>query len=279
MLVSQKVSEFYIKLCFGVSTLFARSKLQLILFFYALSYFTRLPIPTYIVFDKNEFHKANAYLPIVGMLVAVSMTITFYFCQLMFSNPVSLILMIAGSILLTGALHEDGFADCCDGLGGGYDASQRLKIMKDSQIGSYGGIGLIILFFLKFSLLLELSEMGLSTLFISLLIAQTLSRYGALCLMQTMPYVRLEKEGKVQELAKKLNNAYFTLGSLFCLPVLLLLATKSALLVVIISVVAGLLLRALFNKTLGGYTGDCLGFTQQFLELTLLLLLSVVLVT
>tara|TARA_R110001583_G_scaffold26757_2_gene96249 strand:+ start:15235 stop:16053 length:819 start_codon:yes stop_codon:yes gene_type:complete len=263
----KKVSSFVIK----------AGQLQLTLFFYALSYFTRIPIPRYIVFDSHQFHKANAYLPIIGLLVASVMIIIFYLCQLLFSIQISLILMLAGSIMLTGALHEDGFADCCDGFGGGYNVKQRLKIMKDSQIGSYAGIGLAILLLLKFNLLLALAEINASTLFVSLIIAHTVSRYGALSVMQTLPYVRLEKDGKVQALSKKLNDKYFVFASLCVFLVLCLLPLVSALILVGLSLAVGWLLCQWFKKSLAGYTGDCLGFSQQCLEIAILLMLTVLL--
>jgi adenosylcobinamide-GDP ribazoletransferase len=261
----------------GVANMLPQLKKQLTLLFYALSYFTRIPIPASIVFDNEQFHKANAYLPFIGLLVAFKMITIFYLCQLLFSVPISIILMLVASLLLTGALHEDGFADCCDGFGGGYDPTQRLKIMKDSQIGTYGGIGLIILFLLKFNLLIELANVGLETLAISLILAHTLSRYGALCIMQTMPYVRLAKEGKVKELTTKLNRVYFIFASLLTLPLLCLATLPIVLMISIVTVVIVGLLHRLFTVTLQGYTGDCLGFTQQSLELAILLLLSAVL--
>lgn len=253
------------------------TKQQLTLFFYALSYFTRVPIPASIGFDNKQFHKANAYLPLIGVVIAFVMILAFYLCQLLFSIPVSIILMLSVSLLLTGALHEDGFADCCDGFGGGYDAVQRLKIMKDSQIGSYAGIGLVVIFLLKFNLLMELAEISTEALAISLTVAHVFSRYGALCIMQSLLYVRVEKEGKVQGLAKKLSYAYFTFASLITFAVLLLLSFEDAVFTMMSTAMAVYLLRHLFNKTLAGYSGDCLGFTQQCLELTLLLLLTVVL--
>lgn len=258
---------------------------QLTLIFYALSYFTRVPIPASIEFDNQEFHKANAYLPFIGLFVAIVMSVTFFFCLQLFSVPVSIILMLVTSLLLTGALHEDGFADCCDGLGGGYDATQRLKIMKDSQIGTYGGISLIILFLLKFNLLIELAELSFETLTISLLVAHTLSRYGALCIMQTMPYVRLAEAGKVQCLTNKLNRRYFVFASLVTalLTVLLLFSLSRinavidiAVVVLIVAVIVACLYK-LFDQNIEGYTGDCLGFAQQSLELSVLLALTVLL--
>lgn len=251
--------------------------LQVTLFFYALSYFTRLPIPAFIAFEQKQFHKANAYFPIVGLLIASLMIVFFYLCHLFLSVQISLILMLVVSLLLTGALHEDGFADCCDGFGGGYSAKQRLKIMKDSQIGSYGGIALVLLLLLKYNLLLELTEIAPSTLFISLIIAHTMSRYATLCVMQSIAYVRLEQDGKVQALSKKLPFDYFFFSSLSAFLVLCLLPLKGIFMIIIFAVMAVLVLRKWFKSALGGYTGDCLGFTQQCLEILILILLTVLL--
>ena len=259
------------------------TKRQLILFFYALSYFTRLPIPKSIVFDDKLFHKANAYFPVIGLLIASLMIAIFYLCQQLLSIPTSLIVMLICSLLLTGALHEDGFADCCDGFGGGYNATQRLKIMKDSSIGVYAGIGLIILFLLKLNLLFELASINFEVLAFSLLLAHSLSRYCALCIMQSSGYVRLTEEGKVRALTEKLSVDYFvftsfvTLITLIVATLLSALSLYSALLVVLLCSVITFLFRRLFIKNLGGYTGDCLGLTQQGIEVSILLLATVIL--
>lgn len=249
-----------------------KAKLQLTIFFYALSYFTRIPIPASIHFDNDQFHKSTAYFPIIGGVVTLVMMATFYIFQLMFSVPVSLTFMLIASLLLTGALHEDGFADCCDGLGGGYDIAQRLKIMKDSQIGTYAGVGLIVLFLLKFNLLVELTTISYSALFIALLIAHIVSRYVALCIMESLDYARVGNTGKAQSLAPKLSRGYFIFASLCALSTLLLLPLLSALLIIIVTAVITLILRRVFIKNLEGYTGDCLGFAQQCIEIAVLLL-------
>lgn len=257
--------------------IFKALKQQIILLFYAISYFTRLPIPASITFDNEQFHKANAYLPIIGIGTALIMMAIFTLCQYLFSIPVSLIIMLIGSLLLTGALHEDGFADCCDGFGGGYSVTQRLKIMKDSQIGTYAGIGLIILFLLKLTLLIELTQISHVSLFISLLIAHSLSRYSALCIMQALPYVRLGKDSKVKTLATKLPRGYFIFASFCAVPSLLLLAPNHLFIVVGFTLIATFILAKFFIRNLQGYTGDCLGFAQQCIELIVLLSLTVVL--
>ncbi|WP_193755549.1 adenosylcobinamide-GDP ribazoletransferase [Psychromonas sp. psych-6C06] len=252
---------------------------QCTLFLYALSYFTRVPTPASLEFDKQQFHKANAYLPIIGLLISIVMAIVFYLCQLLFSEPISVLMMMSAALLITGALHEDGFADCCDGFGGGYNATQRLKIMKDSAIGSYAGIGLVVLFLFKFILLGDIAGVSSYHLFMSLLISSTLSRYSALCIMQYSDYVRLQETGKVQSLANKLTTHYFMFASICALLPLFLISLYVAVLVLFVALIITLLLRALFIKNLKGYTGDCLGFTQQLAEISILLLLSTVFIS
>lgn len=247
-------------------------RLQLTLVFYALSYFTRVPIPNFVGFDNEQFHKANAYFPLVGGFVSLVMIFLFYISQLIFSLPIAIIVMLIGAILLTGALHEDGFADCCDGLGGGYDATQRLKIMKDSRIGTYAGVGLVVLFLLKYNLLLELATINSPSLFGALLIAHTVSRFASLCLMQSLSYVRLADTGKVQALAPKLSRRYFIFASLCTLCTLLLCTLKSAMVIIVVVSVSTWILRRVFIKNIAGYTGDCLGFAQQCIEIIILLL-------
>lgn len=249
-------------------------KQQIILLFYAISYFTRVPIPDSIVFDAKQFHKANAYLPLIGIAVALIMGIVFYLSQLLFSHQISLLFMLISSLLLTGALHEDGFADCCDGFGGGYNPEQRLKIMKDSQIGTYAAIGLIILFLLKFNLLLEIIAIDYSSLFIALLVAHSLSRYAALCIMQLLPYVRLDESSKVQSLATKLDGYYFLFASLCAASSLLLIGLGNALIILACCALVSIIIAKKLIKNLQGYTGDCLGFVQQCIELTILLLFT-----
>jgi len=258
-------------------TMLQKTRLQLTLFFYAISYFTRVPIPGFIPFDNEQFHKANAYFPLIGVVNTFVIFAIFYLAQLIFSVPVSLILAIVGSILFTGALHEDGFADCCDGLGGGYDVTQRLRIMKDSQIGTYAAVGLIVLFLLKFNLFVELASIGYPALFSALLVAHVLSRYAALCIMQDLNYVRLGETGKVQALAPKLSRDYFIFASLCALSTLLLLPLFSVLGISVVTIMSTLILRRVFLKNIEGYTGDCLGFAQQCIEVIVLLLLTALL--
>ncbi|WP_019616726.1 adenosylcobinamide-GDP ribazoletransferase [Psychromonas ossibalaenae] len=254
--------------------LFSKINHQFTILMYSVSYFTRLPIPGFIQFDEKQFHKAAAYFPVIGAIAACVMAVSFYLFQLIFNVEISLILVLAAAVLLTGALHEDGFADCCDGFGGGCNTQQRLHIMKDSQIGSYAGVGLILLTLLKIAALLKLTELDWPVLYTGLFASQIMSRGCTLLIMQSSLYVRLQKDGKAKGLAKKLPLHYLFLAGAVSLSPLLLFTLLQAVLVVFTLLIITLLLRFYFDNKLGGYTGDCLGLTQQVTEVTIYLLIG-----
>ena len=106
-------------------------------FFTALGYFTRLPVPAWVAWSPERLARAAAYLPLVGWVVGLAGAAALAALALVLPVSLAVLLSIALTVRLTGALHEDGFADACDGLGGGWDKAQILAIMKDSRIGSY----------------------------------------------------------------------------------------------------------------------------------------------
>ena len=250
-------------------------KKQWILFCYALSFFSRFPVSQSINFQAFPFHLGNAYLPLVGVIHAICWGSVYYLAQMMFDNNISVILMLCAGVLFTGAFHEDGFADSCDGFGGGYNKQQCLAIMKDSQIGSYGTLALILLFALKINLLIDLSlqhsEQEYLFFFIVLINAAVLSRFSAMCLMQSSEYARNEAS-KATHASHRLPKHYFFAALLLSLLPLCFLPFLWSVVIVGVLAMSTLLCRAFFNQKLGGYSGDCLGFTQQLNELLILLM-------
>src|SRR4051812_43461768 len=130
-------------------------KKELHIFFTALMFYTRIPCPKNIDHNPDYLNKATRYFPLIGWIVGSISFLAFYVSSLFLSIESAIILAIIASILTTGAFHEDGFADVCDGFGGGWTKEKILLIMKDSAIGAYGAIGLVLLFLLKFKLLSE----------------------------------------------------------------------------------------------------------------------------
>ena len=131
-------------------------KKELHIFFTTLMFYTRIPCPKNIDHNPEYLNKATRYFPIVGWIVGGISFAVYYLSSIVFSQEIAIILSMIGGILTTGAFHEDGFADVCDGFGGGWTKEKILMIMKDSAIGAYGAIGLVLLFLLKFQSLNQL---------------------------------------------------------------------------------------------------------------------------
>lgn len=229
------------------------------LFLLALSFYTRIPCSQSL--DYKQLPQATVYLPLVGWLVGGIMASSFYLADLLWSQITAVILAFIMGIFLTGALHEDGFADVCDGFGGGWGKQRILEIMKDSTIGVYGVLGLVLILLLKISLL---GVMLPAAVPLVLVVGNSISRLPPLLLMKRYNYARnndSKSSGAVYKpnLHELAGATAIALLPLALLPVLCVLA--------IIPVLAvNWYLGSYFYRHIGGYTGDCLGASQQIAE-------------
>ncbi|MES2073223.1 MAG: adenosylcobinamide-GDP ribazoletransferase [Pseudomonadota bacterium] len=241
---------------------------QLRLFFIALQFFTRIPIPQWVGFEAAWLQQASRYFPAVGWVVAAWTALVYSLALIIWPQPVAVVLSTAAGIWLTGAFHEDGFADVCDGFGGGLAPDRVLEIMKDSRVGAYGAIGIAMLLLVKCTVLASLPA---GWVVFALAIAHPLSRLMAVSLIWRLEYAR--QEGKAKPLAQHMSHAEFILACLsVLLPIGVLLVWKNFLLLhfavgLLLLVLAGLWLARLFVRRIAGYTGDCLGAVQQVSEL------------
>lgn len=253
-------------------------KREISIFFTALMYYTRIPCPGWVVYQERYLHLATRYFPLVGGIVGLLAGLLFLAASYLFGVPLGILLSMAGSMLLTGAFHEDGFADTCDGFGGGWTKERILEIMKDSRIGTYGVVGLILLLAIKFFSLQQLvSSNSIQPLVLLLLFmtAHALSRFVASTFIFAHPYVRLSHDSKAKPVTQVVGKHTFYIGAaLAFIPLLTLiyLASKPLLITVLIPLyLLKLYLGRYFTKWIGGYTGDCLGATQQLGEVVIYL--------
>ncbi len=232
---------------------------QLKQFLLALSFYTRLPCPY--SKDYTELPQAALYLPLVGWLVGGITAISFYLADLLWPQITSVILAFIMGIFLTGAFHEDGFADVCDGFGGGWSKQRILDIMKDSYIGVYGVLGLLLIFSLKISLLGGMSPAALPLV---LLAGNSFSRLPPLLLMQRYNYAR-SKDSKSACAVYKPNSQELAVAAIIALLPMMLLPGLCVLAIIPVLGINWYLGRY-FYRYIGGYTGDCLGASQQIAE-------------
>jgi adenosylcobinamide-GDP ribazoletransferase len=234
----------------------------------ALSFYTRLPIATNAL-DYTQLPQAAIYLPIIGWLVGGGSALAFYVSALLWSKVTAVIIALITGVLLTGGLHEDGFADVCDGFGGGYDKARVLAIMKDSHIGVYGVLGLLLLLALKISVLSELPTANIPLI---LLAGHSVSRFAPLLLMHRYEYARTDNSKVIAAVYTPSRTELVSAAVCACVPLLLLPALCS---VAVMSVLfVNHWLGRYFYRHIGGYTGDCLGASQQIAEIIFYLTVS-----
>jgi adenosylcobinamide-GDP ribazoletransferase len=247
---------------------------QLRLFFTALQFFTRLPIPGWVGFEAHWLNHASRYFPLVGLVIGAIAAAVYAAAAWVFPAPVAVVLSTAAGIYATGAFHEDGFADMCDGFGGGMTVERVLEIMKDSRIGAYGAIGMSCMLGLKCVTLAMLPPL---TAIAALLAAHPLSRLMATALIWRMDYARAE--GKAKPLAQKMSSGEFAIAAITAAaPAIALCAAgwtswRAMVAGVIAAGIASAWLARLFARRIKGYTGDCLGAVQQVSELAFYLAL------
>lgn len=245
-------------------------KYQLRLFFTAVQFFTRLPVPRWVGFDSQWLSRSTRYLPAVGLLIAILCASVYAILVYCLPKSVAIILSTVAGIYFTGALHEDGFADVCDGFGGGAHPQRVLEIMRDSRLGAFGVLGLVLLLAVK---LVTLTSLPGEKIMPALLVAHPFSRGCVAGLIWGMKYVR--EEGKAKPMVQQMTAIEFVVSTLTVLCPLMLcgmlggLPWSSLLLASGLGLVAVMFLARLFWRRLGGYTGDCLGAVQQLSEVAI----------
>jgi adenosylcobinamide-GDP ribazoletransferase len=241
-------------------------------FWLAVGFLTRIPMLVRIDYSPQLMNQCSVYFPVVGLILGVLYATLYAAIALIWSPWVCVILVTGFHLWITGAFHEDGLADSADGLGGGYTVEARLRIMKDSRIGTYGTVALVMALLLKVTLLSESSPIWLA-----LLIAPCVARLTPLMLMRFMSYVSDPGSSKSKLVADSFSTKRLVYASVFVILICGLLTPWAPALILFSAVsigLVGLLWGRQLNRDLGGYTGDALGASVIFTELILLALLA-----
>ena len=233
-------------------------------FLLALQFLTRLRLP---VDYSSEARRASPrWYPAAGVVVGLVAGAVYWGAALLYGPVLAAIAATTAAIVVTGALHEDGLADVCDGLGGHASRERALEIMRDSRIGTYGALGLGLVVATRVVALAALPGVAVPLVLIA---GHTASRASMLWVMATSDYAR--DKGAATGVAggvdrQAVMTALATTG--IALVPLLFVLSVSAIVAALAGLVAGhFALRQRFERRLGGYTGDCLGAVQQCSEL------------
>ena len=259
----------------------------------SLQFFTRIPVTgklaDWVGFSPAMLRASAGHFPGVGVLVG-GLVAGFTAGLLMLLPPtgsaplVAAALSTAFGVWLTGAFHEDGLADVFDGLGGSGDRNRALEIMKDSRVGAFGAIAIMLALLCKVALLTLIGDVSAPLLVLALFTGQVVSRTWPLLTIRLLPHVGDLAGSKSKPLADQISFAALRTGFIWCLLALALVVTvQVATEFVVINLTDDGLLHALINamaasllawgvmlrwfwRRLGGFTGDCLGATQQVCE-------------
>lgn len=268
----------------------------------AIQFFTRIPVTgrlaNWVGYSPQLLRASAAHFPGVGVLVGGVAAAVFALLQIglpatSFTPLVAAALSTVVSVLLTGGFHEDGLADVTDGLGGSYQRERALEIMKDSRIGAFGAMALVLVLLCKVALLALLGSVqvlpaaGGAVPFIgwyacaALWIGHVVSRGLPLLLIRWLPHVGDSATSKSKPLADQISATSLWVAGLWCLMALALASLAlGAINLIVACGFAGLALLAmlrLFKRRLQGFTGDCLGTAQQVCEIAFYLGLAMAL--
>ncbi|WP_426480446.1 adenosylcobinamide-GDP ribazoletransferase [Chryseobacterium sp. R2ACT005] len=242
-------------------------KNELIYFATALMFFTRIPVPFTIPYSSEIMNRSQKYFAWVGLVIGLINAVILYVATMLFNLEIGIVLMMISSVLLTGAFHEDGFTDMCDSFGGGYGKEKILTIMKDSRVGAYGTIGIILLFALKFYSIQALEMIAPVRVLCIIILAHTASRFISGTMIYTHQYVTDIDASKSKPLANKpLDKMALLVGFISVLIAFALIPDWRLIFAFALAYSGKIYMGWYFKKHIGGYTGDCLGSVQQVCE-------------
>jgi adenosylcobinamide-GDP ribazoletransferase len=268
----------------------------------ALQFFTRIPVTgglaQWVGFSPAMLRASAGHFPGVGWLVGgLIATFTAVLMGAMVSSAftplVAAVLGTALGVLMTGAFHEDGLADVADGLGGTLDRDRALIIMKDSRVGAFGAIAVVLALLSKVSLLALLGSVSTTVLCTALFLAHVVSRTWPLLLIRLMPHVGDAAGSKSKPLADQISLQSLLIAFIWCFVALAAVGCaqaaihfiavgrsdvallQSLLTALALSGIAFMVMWRWFWQRLQGFTGDCLGTTQQVCEIAFYLGLAI----
>jgi adenosylcobinamide-GDP ribazoletransferase len=239
-------------------------------FWTAVMLLTRLPAPRLKGFQDGWLARSALYFPIVGLVVGLFAAAVHWGAYFLWPEPVPSVLAVAAAALITGGLHEDGWADVFDALAASREPKRMLEVMKDSRIGAAGALALVLLLLAKVSVLGTFSAGRAAN---ALVAAHVLSRWSHLPLLWRLPYARPEG-GLAGPLAGRVSGMRVAIGTILTVGITFTALYWLVLPSLTVALVATLAAGFFFRRRLGGITGDCLGAVNQLVELGVLLTLA-----
>jgi adenosylcobinamide-GDP ribazoletransferase len=186
------------------------------LFFIALQFLTRVPVPRWVGWQPEWLHHSARHFAAVGLVVGGAGALVLWAAAHLWPALVAVLLCMAATVWITGAFHEDGLADTCDGLGGAVTRERALAIMKDSRLGTYGAVGLLLVLALKAAALHTLATRDLGATLAALPLAHAWSRGATVGLLRLLPYGGDVEHAKAKPLAQQVDGLGLVVALMWC---------------------------------------------------------------
>lgn len=246
----------------------------------AVSFLTRLPISQWLEYNEISAQKTYRYIPLVGLFIGALLALIFNFAASLFSIDIAIVLSLLFGFFLTGGLHEDGLADAADGLFGGASRAKTLSIMKDSSIGVYGVLALISTILLK---VLLLAGMNVLDVTLSLVLAHGLSRWFMVSYFMDMEDARSSASEspvhrKTQSVVSKASFGGLLIAFVPIFPLLAFYSLPRLLALMLVLIMFRFIYGRYLRYKLGGFSGDCLGASQQVFEVLIYVIVAMQLI-
>jgi adenosylcobinamide-GDP ribazoletransferase len=230
----------------------------------AFQFLTRIPMPS-TTFAEDSLPRSVKFFPLVGLVVGSGAVLLQRILIVHLARPLAAFVVLSYLVLITGCLHEDGLADTADGFGGGWTKDRILAILRDSRIGSYGAIALVLSLLARYLLLASLPIGHFPAYIIS---AHVLCRWSSLPLSYFLPPAR-EQNGQGARIARLTSFSSLLFGSLLSIAIVIYALRRSAVAPLLAASLVVFMSGWFYYRKIGGVTGDCFGATNQLTEIAI----------
>lgn len=231
-------------------------------FLVATQFLTRIPVSPSDSFSADALASSTAFFPVIGLIVGAGGCLLRWILLPHTNASIVAVAILIYLAAVTGGLHEDALGDAADGFGGGHCRERILEIMRDSRIGSFGAIAIVLGLLSRFVLLSSLSADRFISYFIA---ANVLSRWSALPLASFLAAARPD-DGQGRRIAHRVSTSSFLLGTILCVGIAAFLLKWRAVYAIGATIAVVAATGAYYHRRIGGITGDCLGATNQIAE-------------
>lgn len=232
-------------------------------FILMIQFFTRIPIKVNVLADEKDFSKGLLYFPFVGLVIGIFNYLTFYVFSYLGQELLSIVFWLLSNIIVTGAIHIDGFADTCDGLLSSRSKERMLEIMKDSRIGTNGVIAIAMDLLIRLTFMFSVSY---SIRPFVIILSPIVGKCFVLMLIWISSYAR-EKGGMGGLFYKDMSKLHIIIGIVFGILMIVFIYSWKLLIILIPCLIILLIYRRFVVNKIGGMTGDTLGAANELAEI------------